>query len=459
MIDELAEKGYLEVNKALGKPFVLNWWAQDTLFMPTKYLDDIRRADAGSLSFFESLSNAFHLKSSVGDLYHTTTMIEVVKRRLNPQLPTIVSYLVDECDFVLPAELGDAKEWKYYGAMELCSNIMHRVTSRVLVCKELCRKPAYIKASLDFSNSVFTNGVIMSTISLGPFRRLISWLGSFRHRRNLNKAMELLIPVIEQRLRDLEQSPNGPRPADGVQWTIEQASSDKKERTPARLAHQILQNLWAGSGAPGGMLTQMVYQVLWCPEYLEPMRAEIRTAVTEYGWTDKMLNNIPKVDSFLRETNRLHPNGVITAARTVMEKPYQFHDGLTLPVGARFAFPSRAIMCDSDNFENPYEFDGFRFARLSAAKEGAATGADTGAGEQLYNSATVTKTNLAFGYGKHACVGRFYAVRKIKLVFTRLIMEYEIEWDGTVTERPLDFCIEGQVAPNLEQKIRIKRRV
>lgn len=78
-----------------------------------------------------------------------------------------------------------------------------------------------------------------------------------------------------------------------------------------------------------------------------------------------------------------------------MENPYQFHDGLTLPVGARFAFPSRAIMCDSDNFENPYEFDGFRFARLSAAKEGAATGADTGAGEQLYNSATVTKTNLA----------------------------------------------------------------
>lgn len=53
-------------------------------------------------------------------------MIEVVKRRLNPQLrestgiiiffsiltihlATIVTYLVDECDFVLPAELGDAK--------------------------------------------------------------------------------------------------------------------------------------------------------------------------------------------------------------------------------------------------------------------------------------------------------------------------------------------------------------
>lgn len=295
--------------------------------------------------------------------------------------------------------------------MELFSNIMHRVTSRILVCKELCRKPEYIKASLDFSNSVFMNGVILSTIPLGPFRKFISWLGSFNHRRHLNKAMKLLIPVIEERLRDLEQSPDGPKPVDALQWTIEQSSSDKKERTPTRLAHQVLQNLWAGSGAPGGMLTQMIYQVLWCPEYLEPMREEIRASVAEHGWTDKMLNNIPKVDSFLRETNRLYPNGVseslsrsnnqsvntnrsVTAARTVMDQPYQFHDGFTLPVGARIAFPSRAIMCDSDNFENPYEFDGFRFARLGKVAKSPSSATEVGAGEQLYNSATVTKTNL-----------------------------------------------------------------
>jgi cytochrome P450 len=74
-----------------------------------------------------------------------------------------------------------------------------------------------------------------------------------------------------------------------------------------------------------------------------------------------------------------------------MDKSFQFHDGFTLPEGARIAFPSRAIMCDSDNFENPYEFDGFRFARLSAEKK---EGVDKGS-EALYNSATVTKTNLA----------------------------------------------------------------
>jgi cytochrome P450 len=154
------------------------------------------------------------------------------------------------------------------------------------------------------------NGVILSSIPLGPFRAIASYIGSFKHRDNMQKVMSLVIPVIEKRLRNLEQNPDGPHPNDAVQWTIELAGPEKQERMPRRLAQQVLQNLWAGSGAPGGMLTQMIYQVLMCPELLEPMRDEVRRAVNEHGWTDKMLNSIPYVDSFLRETNRLYPNGV-----------------------------------------------------------------------------------------------------------------------------------------------------
>jgi cytochrome P450 len=161
---------------------------------------------------------------------------------------------------------------------------------------------------------------------------------------------------------------------------------------------------------------QMVYQVLMTPEYLEPMREEIRNAVDTHGWTDKALINMPLVDSFLRETNRLYPNGAgtalfsilvflgppepnlicnaVTAARTVMEKPFTFHDGLTLPVGSRIAFPSRAIMVDPDNFDDPYSFRGFRFAELAAAKESAGGKLDNSK-EQQFSASTVTKTNLA----------------------------------------------------------------
>jgi cytochrome P450 len=186
---------------------------------------------------------------------------------------------------------------------------MHRVTSRILIGEEICRDPEYIKLSMKFSESVFMNGVMLSTLSLGPFRKMVSWIGSFAHRRTLNQLIRLLIPVIEKRLEEMKRDPTGPKPFDMVQFTIELTGPSDKEKTPERMAHQVLQNLWAGSGAPGGLLTQMVYQVLTYPEYLEPMREEIRSAIAEHGWTDKMLNNIPLVDSFLRETNRLYPNG------------------------------------------------------------------------------------------------------------------------------------------------------
>jgi cytochrome P450 len=74
-----------------------------------------------------------------------------------------------------------------------------------------------------------------------------------------------------------------------------------------------------------------------------------------------------------------------------MDNSFQFHDGMTLPKGSRFAFPIGAIMQDPDNFESPQKFDGFRFARLAEElhkKEGNDS-------NQQYSAATATKTNLA----------------------------------------------------------------
>jgi hypothetical protein len=170
---------------------------------------------------------------------------------------------------------------------------LHRVTSRVLIGEELCRDQKYIDSSIGFSMSVFMNGVIWSTIPLGPFRTLISKIGSFYHRRNLQKNVNLLLPVIKKRM----------------EWTLELANPGPKEQKPTRLAHQILQNLWAASGAPGGLVTQLIFQVLMCPEYMEPLQAEITAAVEEYGWTDKALTEMRLTDSFIREVNRLYPNG------------------------------------------------------------------------------------------------------------------------------------------------------
>jgi aspirochlorine biosynthesis cytochrome P450 monooxygenase len=72
-----------------------------------------------------------------------------------------------------------------------------------------------------------------------------------------------------------------------------------------------------------------------------------------------------------------------------VSQPFSLSDGMSLPVGTRFSFPSKAIQRDAANYVDPLQFDGFRFAKLQAAE------AETEGGMGKWGAATVSKTNLA----------------------------------------------------------------
>ncbi len=52
-------------------------------------------------------------------------------------------------------------------------------------------------------------------------------------------------------------------------------------------------------------MTQVLYRLLAHPEYIEPLRQEVDALVSEGGWTKAGIDKMHKVDSFLRETQRL----------------------------------------------------------------------------------------------------------------------------------------------------------
>ena len=51
--------------------------------------------------------------------------------------------------------------------------------------------------------------------------------------------------------------------------------------------------------------TTAFYHLLSDPEYIEPLRRDVETAVAEEGWTKAAMDKIFKVDSFLRESQRI----------------------------------------------------------------------------------------------------------------------------------------------------------
>ena len=51
--------------------------------------------------------------------------------------------------------------------------------------------------------------------------------------------------------------------------------------------------------------TTILYRLLSNPEYVEPLRHEVETAVSEEGWTKAAMGKMYKMDSFVRETERV----------------------------------------------------------------------------------------------------------------------------------------------------------
>jgi len=49
----------------------------------------------------------------------------------------------------------------------------------------------------------------------------------------------------------------------------------------------------------------VLYRLLSHPEYIEPLRKEVETVVAEEGWTKTGMENMHKIDSFIRETLRI----------------------------------------------------------------------------------------------------------------------------------------------------------
>lgn len=119
--------------------------------------------------------------------------------------------------------------------------------------------------------------------------------------------MALLQPVVARRMAERNDDKFQKQRIDGIQWTLDLTSDEDMD--PYQVSLEILHNLFAGSLAPGAMITEMVFQALMDTELLKDLRIEAQQALEECGWTDKLFQKLPLQDSFIRELNRVFPTG------------------------------------------------------------------------------------------------------------------------------------------------------
>ena len=124
-----------------------------------------------------------------------------------------------------------------------------------------------------------------------------------RIQNHLKAANHLLVPIINQRV------PEDSNNADVVQWMVDNAQ--RRDKDPRELTHKILFLSLASMSSSIMAVVHAIYDLCAMPQYLGPLREEIDAALLEEGsWTLAMMRRLNKLDSFLKESQRLNHPGL-----------------------------------------------------------------------------------------------------------------------------------------------------
>lgn len=104
-------------------------------------------------------------------------------------------------------------------------------------------------------------------------------------------------------------------------------------------------------------------------------------------------------------------------------QPFTLSNGQVIPAGCVIEVPTVAIHSDSEVFPDAHTFDPLRFYKLRTAVD------DGGSGGQsaLNQFVSVSQSSLTFGYGRHACPGRFFAANEIKIIMAKALLGYDFK--------------------------------
>lgn len=129
--------------------------------------------------------------------------------------------------------------------------------------------------------------------------------------------------------------------------------------------------------------------------------------------------------------------------RRIADANVKLSDGTVIPKNSQICVTSRS-MWDSDVHENPAVFDGYRFYNMRQEAEG----------KNKAQLVTTGPDHLAFGHGKHACPGRFFAANEVKIVLIYLLLKYDWQIAEGQTPKPHRSGVFVTSDPQLKMMIR-----
>ncbi|KAM3522815.1 hypothetical protein MY4038_008455 [Beauveria bassiana] len=439
----------------------------DILVVPPKYLTDLAALPPEKLSVNAAIVELFQRLPAI-----TTVIVDhslqarMVASKLTPSLGAHVPRLQAQLRTHLPSELlaTTSERWVSVPALALVRRLVHRGTAAQFVA-ELADDEAWLATAIAYSENGFAHSLLLRVFPdwAKPVAALCLPTG-WSVGAALRRARRQLVPLIRERRRRETADVDYVRPNDFLQHLMDGGGADDNDDN---ITVQRLMVVYLGAG-PSTMIAilQILLDLCAHPEYIEPLRQEaIQVLRGSGGYSRQALADMRRLDSFMRETQRLSsPTGL--GLHAIVREPVTLHDGVVLPEGAHIQMAVHEIGMDPDRVPNPAKFDGMRqYNNRKRPGQGNCYRKQPRlhffSGLLLTHSieyTTTSENNLYFGYGKVSCPGRFFADQNIKMIVSNILIRYRLRYAGGAIERPKNTTLYDVVIPDPSTLIEFKLR-
>ncbi|KAI3396499.1 hypothetical protein diail_12119 [Diaporthe ilicicola] len=434
---EMLEEGY---QKSDGNFFYVPSPLGERLMIPVKYLEELKTAPIDEVDFVATFIEMFEGKyTTMGS--RSTLHPRVVKAQLNHHLadvmPSVQQEIVDSFADLFPA----CEEWTPVPVVAILTQIVARVSSCMFGGTTLSHNKKWVQSSIDFAIDGFIGAQKLKKYPefLKPIvARFIPEIHKIGD--HYAAAEAAAIPLLESRRK------TGEKAMDLLYWMAEQAKGEEQDLK--FLAGILLKVSFAAIHTSAAAPAQLLYDLCEHPEFIEPLREELDNVIGPDGLIDKSgFLRMAKMDSFMKESQRFNPLLLITFER-VIHQPFTLSSGFTIPANTTIGIPTQAITMDESLYPSPEVFDPFRFSKMREERP------ETDGRAQYVAS---NPASLSFGYGRHACPGRFFAAQEIKAIMAYILRNYDIRFSQGQS-RPESLRAETQYLPHPAATVEFKRR-
>lgn len=315
-----------------------------------------------------------------------------------PRMSELISRVFKE---ELQASSTTKEGWAILPAFKTTKRVVTVANALAFFGSELASNTEFLDAALAYPEDVFRAAeVLRATPSL--FHPILAplMMRGYKASKTMVKHLNL---VVEKRLRaSTTNNSAGDWICESPSMDCIQFFIDAKDRTIKWTAEKIVQVLlgtwFAAVHQPALSLVYILRDLCDHPEYLEPLRMEVLTASRDGGVSSNVVDNLPLLDAFVKESCRMHPSDSISIRRKALAE-HNFSDGTRILPGDVACVALQAMLLDESVYPQAQEFNPSRFLKdlngLSANSKGLSVASTT-------RFADADLTYPLWGIGRHS---------------------------------------------------------